>query len=353
MQKNKNGITLIILILIIMLVLIIGFITITFVINKANSNNVSTPIIENNNCYTNIPVQKINRTVSNDFSYEHCSFWIDEEENDIFTFIGTDSVKFYSISNTGLYSTTGKTYLEHGYEENRGISVIVDNKYIVVISSENYRGPYWTTQKTFDPSIKFQLANTNSNELYALSNGTYQLIKEIDGKKIYFYTNLNKVANEISDLDEREEKICQILNQASDTIIKYDNSSLAINKVAQDEFTRFNLKVNSYKNIIYYCSDPNSFYNAKIQVDDYIFSVIFEEINKNQIFNYKMSDYTIGNNSIGYYESIGHTNLTIQNLKNNIYQNDYLIITDLSIPSSEENSILEYGPKLLNKVFSN
>ena len=75
--------------------------------------------------------------------------------------------------------------------------------------------------------------------------------------------------------------------------------------------------------------------------------------NENQQFNYKMSDYTVGNNSVGYYSSGSHTNLTIQNLDNNVYQNDYLVITQVSIPSSEENSILEYAPELLNKVFSN
>lgn len=350
MLNDKKGIRLIVLVLIIVLVVVAGVVTIIFVMNKNNSNNQNSSIIENNNGNNDASSQKIDRTVSKDFSYEHCSFWTDEEENNIFTFIGTDKIKFYSVSNSGLYNT-GLISSSNSYNEERGIGVIVDGKYIVVVSSEDYRGTHWTTQKL--DADKYQLSNTNGKEIYALSSGKYQLVKEVDGKKVYFYTSIDKVAKEISELEERKEKIYQILDEVSSTIVKYDNSSFAIDKVAQDEFTRFNLKVNSYKNVTYYCSDLNSNYNARIQVNDYIFKVLFKEVNENQIFNYKMSEYTVGNNSIGYYSSGSHTNLTIQNLDNNSYQNDYLIITEVSIPSSEKKSILEYAPELLNKVFSN
>ncbi len=328
----------------------IGIITIglllIFLKPKDNENDIINP---NNN---QVEEDNRNTSVAADFTYEHSSFWIDEKEQDIFTFIGNDRVKFYSVSNMGLYSYTGKTYLDHGYEQHRGINVIVDDRYIVAVSNQDYRGNYWTNSKSSDESEKYECLKDLGSNIYCISSGKYQMMKEIDGKKVYFYTNLTKVANDITDIEQRLEKIYEILTVASNTIVKYDESSFAIDKVVQDEFNRFNLKVNSYKNITHYCNSLDSNYNAQIQIDGYIFRVIFKGITTGQQFNYKISDYKVGNNSVGYYSSGSHTNLTIQNLdSNDIYKNDYLIVDAVSIPTSENKTILEYAPELLNKVF--
>lgn len=339
-KKSKLGL---IIGIVAIVVIIIGLLLI-FLKPKDNENDIKEP---NNN-----QVEEDNRdtSVAADFTYEHSSFWIDEEEQDIFTFIGNDRVKFYSVSNYGRYNT-GTTSSSNSYNEDRGIAVMVDDKYIVVVSNQDYRGTYWTTQGS-DTSAKYECLKDLGSNIYCLSSGKYQMMKEIDGKQVYFYTNLTKVANDITDANQRLEKIYEILTTASNTIVKYDESSFAIDKVVQDEFDRFNLKVNSYENITYYCSDLNSNYNAQIQIDNYIFKVIFKEITAGQQFNYKTSDYKVGNNSIGYYSSGSHTNLTIQNLdSNNIYQNDYLIVNAVSVPTNENKTILEYAPELLNKVF--